>query len=428
MEAFDKIPYEVLFRINAYAADWVALESLFHVSSRVGELFAGEPNSEADPEAIRLVESILAENPVMRHELHRHFRMSMRLRQPSLADTSFAEFMARDYSVSSLTSSPPSLITRAMLQEMVIIATNIQRLACACLTTFLTRLRKVQPRLREYTHGPPFSGAVGTAPYKPHDSGPPSWIEEYRVYRALWHLQLYSDLLVVGDRLNWPQSDFEYLRTSHVEWNELQPIAGEEELKCISECLGSLYCVDVVPTTQSPVESDSSDMHLITQVPNASQLQCKFSVWAPPSPPEIPHNDDDYGSPKDIWGQGLERSKHNRTATYFRMCRFHNMKYRTKFQVCSIQDWRPWRGLGMPMWDLCRLYWLGLWPLAHSRGLKWRASPTDDGIDISQAHCLWDGVEEVQYRMSVFMGARMEMERQEKVERIVEDGHGLDKQ
>ncbi|KKK24891.1 hypothetical protein ARAM_000113 [Aspergillus rambellii] len=425
MEAFDKIPYEVLFRINAYAADWVALESLSHVSSRVGELFAGEPNSEADPEAIRLVESILAENPVMRHELHRHFRMSMRLRQPSLADTSFAEFMAPDYSVSSLTSSPPSLITRAMLQEMVIIATNIQRLACACLTTFLARLRKVQPRLWEYTYGPPSPRVVGTAPYKPRDSGPPSWIEEYRVYRALWHLQLYSDLLVAGDRLNWPQSDFEYLRTGHVEWNQLEPMDGGKELQSISECLESLYCIDGVPTTQCPVESDSSDMHLITQVPNASQLQCKFSVWAPPSPPEIPDND---GDPKDIWGQGLNMIKRNRAAGFFRICYTSNKRFRVPFQVSSIQDWRPWRGLGMPMWDLCRLYWLGLWPLKNSRGLKWQASPTADGIDISERHCMWEGSRELEYRMSVFMEARVEMERQEKVERIVEDGHGLDKQ
>lgn len=143
----DQLPNKVLSSINAYAADWVSLEGLLNVSPQVGKLFKGESNSRADPEAIRLVESILEKNPIMSHELYRHFRLSMKLRQSSLADTSLTDFMARDYSLSSRTSS--SSITRAMFQEMVIVAANIQRLACACLATLLSRPRKVQPRRSE---------------------------------------------------------------------------------------------------------------------------------------------------------------------------------------------------------------------------------------------------------------------------------------
>lgn len=82
MEALDKLPSELLFSINAHAADWVGLESLLQVSSPIRELFTGDANDVADPEAIRLVESILEENPIMRYELHRSFRMAYPQRFP----------------------------------------------------------------------------------------------------------------------------------------------------------------------------------------------------------------------------------------------------------------------------------------------------------------------------------------------------------
>jgi len=65
----------------------------------------------------------------------------------------------------------------------------------------------VQPRRWEVKPESWGISVSGTVPYEAQDVGPPSWVEEYRVYRALWHLQLYSDLLDAGDSLNW--SDLE---------------------------------------------------------------------------------------------------------------------------------------------------------------------------------------------------------------------------
>ena len=76
-----------------------------------------------------------------------------------------------------------------MLREMLLVAANIQRLTCACLSTLLTYVRKVQPRCWKGIRGPGVLQAQeGTELYQPRDASPPSWTEEYRVYRALWHL------------------------------------------------------------------------------------------------------------------------------------------------------------------------------------------------------------------------------------------------
>ena len=58
--------------------------------------------------------------------------------------------------------------------------------------------------------------------YQPQDSGPPTWAEEQRVYRALWRLQLFFDLQQAAaldlqqstsamSNLNWPQRDLQSL-------------------------------------------------------------------------------------------------------------------------------------------------------------------------------------------------------------------------
>lgn len=76
-----------------------------------------------------------------------------------------------------------------MLREMLLVAANIQLLTCACLSILLTYVRKVQSRCWKGIRGPGVLQAQeGTELYQPRDASPPSWTEEYRVYRALWHL------------------------------------------------------------------------------------------------------------------------------------------------------------------------------------------------------------------------------------------------
>lgn len=409
MEALNRLPAELLFSINAHAADWVGLESLLRVLPQIGDLFSGDAYAEAGPEAIRLIESLLKENPIMNQELHRQFRMVLDLRRPDLADTSLAEFMARDYSLSLMASS--SSISPLMLREMLLVTANIQRLVCACLRTLLTYLGRVQPRCWNRIRGPGLLQVQeGTEPYQPREAGPPSWIEEYRVYRALWHLQLFSDLSIAADRLNWAQSDIETFRTESMDrvWLILR-----EELRTVSECLETLC--EVAPTkSQALSTDDDKGIFLISQLPNVSQLRCKFDVWGPPSPPDIPDYDD--GISMDAWGQGIISIDQNRMAGWFRACQDRSKIRSVRFQVCNIQDSRPWRGLGMPIWDLWRCYCLGLYHATYPRGARRGPALTPDGLEAVESYSPLAWGSEIEYRISVFMHARMQMEDQERGE------------
>lgn len=64
----------------------------------------------------------------------------------------------------------------------------------------------------------------------------------------------------------------------------------------MSECLEALC--EVAPTKSQATSTDDDDgRYLISQLPNASQLRCKFNVWGRPSPPDIP----DYEDGLPIW-------------------------------------------------------------------------------------------------------------------------------
>lgn len=397
MDSFRTVPIELICSINEYAADWIGLESLVQVSPRVGALFAGEPNAAADPEAIRFVESILKTNSIMSHELHCQFRMVMKLHQPSLADTTYAEFMTRDYSLSSLSSS--TSISRGMLRGMIAIAANIQLLACACLTVLLERLRAVQPRRWEVNNPQPWRLDVkGTIPYEPLDVGSPSWIEEYRVYRALWHLQLYSDLLAAGDRLSWPDSDLEYIQTRQIAFSSL-PRHVSEELQSISECL------ERISNSQSLNTHDNST-RFIAQLPDASQLEVKFQVWSPPAKPNILGD----GIFTDVWGQGIRATERNNFVFMYEAFQTTSQHRPVTFQACSLRDSLPFRALGMMLWDLWRLYGLGLWNIGSYLSRSTTIITTPDGKKVSEGSIPHIHGKDIVYRLSVFIQAWIDRE------------------
>ncbi|KAJ2898669.1 hypothetical protein MKZ38_003782 [Zalerion maritima] len=53
----------------------------------------------------------------------------------------------------------------------------------------------------------PSSSRLSAAPFTPRDTGTPSWIEQQRVSRSLWRIQMLHDLKSTGwkGRLPWPQ-------------------------------------------------------------------------------------------------------------------------------------------------------------------------------------------------------------------------------
>lgn len=84
------------------------------------------------------------------------------------------------------------------------------------------------------------------------DPGPPSWVEEMRVRRALWFIQLVGDVrqLALGNALSWSQEDIQ--RLSSIEPEDLTMIEGFpldqgalEEVRTVTEYLRDLRKGDV---------------------------------------------------------------------------------------------------------------------------------------------------------------------------------------
>ncbi|RAH83202.1 hypothetical protein BO86DRAFT_408734 [Aspergillus japonicus CBS 114.51] len=436
MDPLSALPHELLSSISEEAADWVGLDSLIRVSPRIAALFILEGGSDqAHPDAIYLVENILRTNSMMSHRLHRFFRMCADLRSPTFSsgcNLTLAEFMAQDYS------SPlsPTSVTGTVLRDMVRVAANIQRLACACLTTFLARTRAVQP----IGYGRDAAGKLkGGEPYPAQEAGPPSWAEEYRVYRALWHLQLYSDVWNVSHQLDWPISELHlYLRVSDFSVPSSRPQRGPtqegeptgDEMRAVSECLQDI-CLQ--PNLSEPLIAnlDSFYLRFWLELPDASSLRhqvpqgsnfCQanafrgFKVW---SPPPLPRPEEDTCT--HVLGQWDNTipamQKRNIGNLWFMLPMYEAYERAAMFQTASLLDPRPLLGLGLVFWDGWRLYNLGLWSASPSNWETGKNSPVVTGPDGSQvpvdyAPRLKDGRER-NYRWSEFAAARLVQEAQE---------------
>ncbi|KAL1853776.1 hypothetical protein Plec18170_005168 [Paecilomyces lecythidis] len=291
MNPFDRLPVEIPNVIIGYTADWFALNSLLEVSPKVAGIF-----DLSDQEAIRLTESILANNSITTFRLHRLYRMSARLRDPSFTCASLAEFISQDHTGPLYEAS----VSRTTLRDMVKIASTLQQWACACLTTFLDRTRAVT--FKRWARDPGRQGIRGTCIYQPRDVGPPSWVEEYRIYRALWNLQLYADILRTGRRMNW---ETDGALKNFALWGDVpEDFILEQEARSVAECIQDILLNGSQKATSAPGN------HFAILEPVALVLNESFPTylhsltWTPPEQPDIPASDD-------VWKRGFGAVTYN---------------------------------------------------------------------------------------------------------------------
>jgi hypothetical protein len=130
--------------------------------------------------------------------------------------------------VHSLSSSISATVARGIVQS----AYQIDQLSRSCLQTMISRCMALEPShlanpAYTYKNMPgydrhPQPTPLGTR-YVPQNSGPPSWIEQQRVERALWRVQLYLDLRDAAEReeLRWSAGDIKRLQSMNLEsfWN-----------------------------------------------------------------------------------------------------------------------------------------------------------------------------------------------------------------
>ncbi|OJJ72929.1 hypothetical protein ASPBRDRAFT_195570 [Aspergillus brasiliensis CBS 101740] len=427
MDPLSQLPYELLSLIIEYAADWITLESLIQISPPLRSLFtiSSSPSTSpktrspsqksaqapetAHPEAIRLVDSIPKHNPMMSRQLKCHFHIITKLRQPSLlpdcSANCFADLLAAQdkYLISY---APP---TRTTLLEMIALASNIQRLACACLTTLLSHIQSVHPRrwIKDIDPGTCVSKVTNTEPCATHDARPPSWNEENRVYHTLWYLQLRYELLYAGETLGFvDNADLKRLRNDcmGVDNKVLMlywVVVEDYKLRTVVECLqeldldlnesrsksrararadtGTETGTDRVlrprarprtrPSTKPTSKEDTSSLirNILQKTTQRPLLHLNYKSWSPPQRPLHPPADThpDNLARRSGWTKPGPHSMATLLSKSQEL-RDDNNKSKHRAHVSAQILLQSWRALGMAIWDRWRLYGLGLsiveWP------------------------------------------------------------------
>jgi hypothetical protein len=121
-----------------------------------------------------------------------------------------------------------SSISTTVAQGIVQSAYQIDQLLRSCLQTMISHCMALEPShlanpTYTYKNLPgygrhPQPTPLGTR-YMLQNSGPPSWIEQQRVERALWRVQLYLDLRDAAEHkeLQWSTRDIERLQSMNLE-------------------------------------------------------------------------------------------------------------------------------------------------------------------------------------------------------------------
>ncbi|GLA71921.1 hypothetical protein AtubIFM55763_002428 [Aspergillus tubingensis] len=379
MDPLSKLPYELFSLILDYTADWITLESLIQISPPLHDLFttsaapstspkkqsrrSARTSSKAHREAIRIVKCTLKNNPIMSVQLRRHFHIITKLRQfssqPAVRRTiCYTTLLLGEDDPSLSFDSPPAHTT---LLEMITLAANIQRLACACLSTLLTRLRSVHPH--RWTKEDLYSKTCAsteteTGPYKLHDVGPPSWLEEYRIYRTLWFLQLRYEMLCVGKklrlftdtRLRRMQDDYTDVITEDeakfrwMNFNELEIRTVVGWLKGLDGDL-DLFKTDADTDTDLVLQPRAQCRPSTRALGKIRKLHRKATQTPLPLPPN---------SCFEIWSP-------SRSTEWLHPSPYSMIRPKSTSPRGSQQDLsQSWHALGMAIWDCWRMNGLGL--------------------------------------------------------------------
>ncbi|KAJ5988325.1 hypothetical protein N7481_003535 [Penicillium waksmanii] len=356
IDPFRRLPVELIFQIFEDTADFVGVESLISVSRPARAAFY------ADPQAI--MQAILISNPItLQPELRSLVSNIAILHNPSSHCSTLDDYekvtALNDKLYSSQRFQSPEVACRILH-----IAAQIQRLGCVC----LSKLQKE------------FASAVGISPLLAQQANEPfSWIEEYRMYWALWHLRCYSDLRKSVDkrfssfyntgnppdnaRWSWPSESIQAL--------DLYPTSDDIHefrkeviwtvavaLEDLKTCSPSALPGDVLqPEYKSTL---SWDLHPNTPIPFFSSfklpqtVETQYPIW---SPPPVPAK-----NPVTTPWRLLPTYCTNPTGqtALFRSLRFQVMRRGPDRR--AMNDVLRYRRCGVLLWDKWRMFSTGLIP------------------------------------------------------------------
>ncbi|KAF4337296.1 hypothetical protein FBEOM_8809 [Fusarium beomiforme] len=241
--SLETLPPEVLLPIVTSLPGLDNLWDLMRASPHVWRLF--------NDHAVAIIEGILSgPNAILPPEIAELIRAVVLVRSRAIPFQSFDEFQGRflrkvsrrwkgryleapprpfpddKLSTGCLSAASPSV---AALRSTVATTHQISALSQACLTSFLDRLRDpgFRPQHladpedrydRFHRRGPngeyidAWDQVFKGTPVKVVDVGQPTWVEEMRVVRALWYIQIVGEMHHQAECLDWPADDIEGLK------------------------------------------------------------------------------------------------------------------------------------------------------------------------------------------------------------------------
>ncbi|CEO58406.1 hypothetical protein PMG11_03135 [Penicillium brasilianum] len=340
MDPFAKIPTEIIRKILELCHDFTSLDGLQQISPRVKEAFEGSFKN--------ITEQVLRNCSLTSHGLHYYFTLLSSIRSTSFTPQALLEELA----------SPPGDIMRpislstthslAAVQQTVNTAAKIHLTACACLQHLLNRLKSAEPHrpmastatVVDWTvdrrHPPPKAGEIIR-----FDVDPPSWIETYRTHRGLWKLELFQQIHhAATNHWLWSTHDLNYFIEQYLEWC-LWP-GGIEEPQTISECV-------VVLCSSAPTILSHQAPYLVA-VPSPAELTV-HTCWP------LPNVQDTEVDSK--WGRS-PRYVQNRNSVLSSFNALRGGEKGRGYHILWKVDFKAFRQLGIPLWDMWRLYQMRL--------------------------------------------------------------------
>lgn len=257
LDSFQTLPFEVMENILSSIPDLPSLHSLHNASPHVASLLHEKVTLSV------IFESILSRSPrqirsMIRTIIHIHTYQTTSDTNP--LPTSLDAFtnpfndrlhgcqtIPRGYADIALPkTTPPSILCRVLG-----LSRRVHQVTHACLHSMISRSMSLRP---VHLTDPRMSFRSGSfeqlekklkraeareRPYQPIDCGPPSWIEEQRVARAVWRLVLFyeiRDAVVVRGLLEWSNDDVNRLQNLGANnfWDSLL-VLDVDELRTVSE-------------------------------------------------------------------------------------------------------------------------------------------------------------------------------------------------
>ncbi|KUJ15984.1 uncharacterized protein LY89DRAFT_100766 [Mollisia scopiformis] len=266
------------------------------------------------------------------------------------------------------TSLPLDLPT-AIIRELLAVNRNIQRLTFGCLEYYLDRFTPLKPfnsaafsfdstRFSDDGIGPWDDKAADTIYYYPvHDVGPPSWLEQQRVLRAFWRIQLSHDLNVALEAARIVLTDgWEGLNAQRTSPAELCDVPIQLGYHPTEDCEISELLLDTRSINDSETILEQELLESATQYrQDAADLIAESKYW---------RFKKDWAICSTLTDQQWEilDNTHRSDMWYFFQllagsCQVHDYYFRSPLQHAKFELWRPF---GFAIWSTSRMAGYGL--------------------------------------------------------------------